>query len=57
MYRRGLAAARHAELAKIATGLNDAFTNTHPVLSRDGKKIIFHSNRDGLARAASTSRV
>jgi dipeptidyl aminopeptidase/acylaminoacyl peptidase len=44
----GPAAARDAELAKVATGLIDAFTNTHPVLSRDGKKIIFLSNRDGL---------
>jgi dipeptidyl aminopeptidase/acylaminoacyl peptidase len=46
----GAAAARDAELAKIAAGLIDAFTNSHPVLSRDGKKIIFLSNRDGLAQ-------
>lgn len=44
----GPAAARDAELAKVATGLIDAFTNTSPLLSRDGKKIIFISNRDGL---------
>src|SRR5690242_9354718 len=44
----GAAASRDAELAKIATGLLDAFTNTAPVLSRDGKRVIFNSNRDGL---------
>src|SRR5262249_12551448 len=42
------AAARDAELAKVAAGLLDAFSNTTPVLSRDGKKIVFSSNRDGL---------
>jgi dipeptidyl aminopeptidase/acylaminoacyl peptidase len=46
----GAAAARDAELAKVAAGWIDAFSNTHPVLSRDGKKIIFLSNRDGLAQ-------
>jgi dipeptidyl aminopeptidase/acylaminoacyl peptidase len=46
----GAAAARDAELAKIAAGWIDAFTNTHPVLSRDGKRIIFLSNRDGFAQ-------
>jgi dipeptidyl aminopeptidase/acylaminoacyl peptidase len=44
----GAAAARDAELAKNAAGLFDAFMNTGPVLSRDGKKVIFNSNRDGL---------
>ena len=44
----GAAAARDAELAKVAAGLLDAFMNTGPVLSRDGKKVIFNSNRDGL---------
>ncbi|HMJ51723.1 MAG TPA: S9 family peptidase [Polyangiaceae bacterium] len=44
----GAAAARDAELAKGAAGLLDAFMNTGPVLSRDGKKVIFNSNRDGL---------
>jgi dipeptidyl aminopeptidase/acylaminoacyl peptidase len=44
----GAAAARDAELAKSAAGLLDAFMNTGPVLSRDGKKVIFNSNRDGL---------
>jgi dipeptidyl aminopeptidase/acylaminoacyl peptidase len=46
----GAAAARDSELAKTAEGLIDAFTNFHPVLSRDGKKIIFLSNRDGVAQ-------
>ena len=46
----GAAAARDAVLAKMAAGWIDAFSNTHPVLSRDGKKIIFLSNRDGLAQ-------
>jgi hypothetical protein len=46
----GAAAVRDAELAKLAAGWIDAFTNTHPVLSRDGKKIIFLSHRDGLAQ-------
>jgi dipeptidyl aminopeptidase/acylaminoacyl peptidase len=44
----GAAAQRDAELAKGATALIDAFTNTNPILSRDGKKVIFISNRDGL---------
>jgi dipeptidyl aminopeptidase/acylaminoacyl peptidase len=44
----GAAAARDAELSKVAAGLLDAFTNTAPLLSRDGKKVIFNSNRDGL---------
>jgi dipeptidyl aminopeptidase/acylaminoacyl peptidase len=44
----GATAARDAELAKAAASLLDAFMNTGPVLSRDGKKVIFNSNRDGL---------
>jgi dipeptidyl aminopeptidase/acylaminoacyl peptidase len=44
----GPAALRDAELAKAAAGLVDAFVNTRPALSRDGKKVIFNSNRDGL---------
>src|SRR5690349_15266264 len=44
----GAAAARDAELAKVAAGFLDAFVNTSPVLSRDGKKVVFDSNRDGL---------
>ncbi len=44
----GAAAARDAELAKGAAALLDAFVNSAPTLSRDGKKVIFTSNRDGL---------
>jgi dipeptidyl aminopeptidase/acylaminoacyl peptidase len=43
----GAAAARDAELAKVAASLLDAFMNMSPVLSRDGKKVVFSSNRDG----------
>jgi dipeptidyl aminopeptidase/acylaminoacyl peptidase len=46
----GASATRDAELAKVAAGWIDAFSNTHPVLSRDGSKIIFLSNRDGVAQ-------
>src|SRR5689334_14632449 len=41
-------AARDAELAKVAATVIDAFTNSEPVLTRDGKRVVFASNRDGL---------
>lgn len=44
----GAAAARDAELAAKAAGFIDAFTNTEPVLTRDGKRVVFVSTRDGL---------
>lgn len=44
----GQAAARDAELARIATPLVDAFSNTEPALSPDGKVLAFLSTRDGL---------
>lgn len=44
----GADAARDAELAKAATGVLDAFINSEPVLTRDGKRVVFVSNRDGL---------
>lgn len=36
------------ELAAKAAGFVDAFSNTEPAFSRDGKQIVFISNRDGL---------
>ena len=44
----GADAARDAELAKAATGVIEAFINGEPVLTRDGKRVVFVSNRDGL---------
>jgi dipeptidyl aminopeptidase/acylaminoacyl peptidase len=44
----GAAAARDAELAKIATAVLETFSNSEPVLTRDGHKVLFVSNRDGL---------
>ncbi len=44
----GAAAARDAELAKTAASLVDAFVNMSAAFSRDGRKVIFNSNRDGL---------
>jgi dipeptidyl aminopeptidase/acylaminoacyl peptidase len=44
----GADAARDAELAKAATAVLDAFSNSEPVFTRDGKRIVFVSNRDGL---------
>jgi dipeptidyl aminopeptidase/acylaminoacyl peptidase len=46
----GADAARDAELAKIAAGLVDAFTNTGASFSPDGKTIVFGSSRDGLSQ-------
>src|SRR4030095_13882232 len=39
---------REAELAKQITAVFDAFPDTQAASSRDGKKVIFLSNRDGL---------
>src|SRR5262245_22465197 len=36
------------ELSAKAAGFLDAFTNSEPMLTRDGKKVVFVSNRDGL---------
>jgi dipeptidyl aminopeptidase/acylaminoacyl peptidase len=44
----GAAAARDAELAKLAGPIVDAFSNTEAVLSPDGKLLAFVSTRDGL---------
>ena len=40
--------AREAELAKLAAGYVDAFSNSSPVLTPDRKRVVFVSNRDGL---------
>ena len=44
----GSDAARDAELSKKAGALVDAFLNTEAILTRDGKKVVLVSNRDGL---------
>jgi dipeptidyl aminopeptidase/acylaminoacyl peptidase len=44
----GQAAARDRELAPQVAGFVDAFTNTEPALTRDGKRVVFVSTRDGL---------
>ena len=44
----GADAARDAELAKVAAGYIDAFINNEAVLTPDGKRVVFISNRDGL---------
>jgi len=38
------------ERTRRATALVEAFTNIEPVFTRDGKKLLFISNRDGLAQ-------
>ncbi|MFL5418618.1 MAG: hypothetical protein ACJ78Y_21650 [Myxococcales bacterium] len=43
----GVDAARIADLASKAKPLVDAFLNSEALLSRDGKQVIFVSNRDG----------
>jgi hypothetical protein len=47
-------AAREAEVAKAATTVIDAFSNAfltgQPRLTRDGKRVVFVSIRDGLPR-------
>lgn len=42
------AAARDAELAARAAGYMDAFTNGAAAFTRDGKRVVFVSNREGL---------
>lgn len=42
------ASARQAELAKRAEAIVGAYSDTNPVLTRDGRKVVFASNRDGL---------
>jgi dipeptidyl aminopeptidase/acylaminoacyl peptidase len=44
----GTAAARVAELSAKAQALVDAFLNSEALLTRDGKQVVFVSNRDGL---------
>jgi dipeptidyl aminopeptidase/acylaminoacyl peptidase len=44
----GADAARDAELARAAGAVVDAFVNVQPVLTRDGKRVVFVSDRDGL---------
>jgi len=44
----GADAARIAELARQVTPLVDAFVNSEARLTRDGKRVVFVSNRDGL---------
>jgi len=44
----GADAARDAELARAVAGVIDAVVNSDPVFTRDGKRIVFSSNRDGL---------
>src|SRR5262245_43580934 len=39
---------READLAKRATAIVDAFSDNEPVFTRDGKRVVFLSNRDGL---------
>jgi dipeptidyl aminopeptidase/acylaminoacyl peptidase len=43
-------AAREAELAKTITTVIDAFSNGQPQLTRDGKRVVYQSNRDGLGQ-------
>src|SRR5262245_25202979 len=42
------AAARETELARQAAAFMEAFANTSPVLTPDGRQVVFVSNRDGL---------
>ncbi|HMG56466.1 MAG TPA: hypothetical protein VK601_23360, partial [Kofleriaceae bacterium] len=44
----GADAARDAELAAAATAAIEAFSNGQAVLTRDGKRVVFVSDRDGL---------
>src|SRR5689334_19663601 len=44
----GADAARDAELARAAGAVVDAFVNVQPVFTRDGKRVVFVSDRDGL---------
>ena len=38
---------RAAKHAPVVTALLDAFTNDSPIFSRDGTKVLFHSDRAG----------
>jgi protease II len=40
--------AREIELARLITAIDDAFADSSPVLTRDGRTVIFSSYRDGL---------
>lgn len=44
----GADAARDAELARIVAGVIDVVANSDPVFTRDGTRVAFVSNRDGL---------
>ncbi len=44
----GADAARDTELARAAAAAVDAFVNGQPVFTRDGKRVVFVSDRDGL---------
>lgn len=44
----GAAAARDAELARVAHAYHAAFSNSAPVFSPDGAQVLFVSTRDGL---------
>jgi dipeptidyl aminopeptidase/acylaminoacyl peptidase len=44
----GAAAERDRALTQQAAGYLDAFSNVGPALTRDGKRVVFESNRDGL---------
>ncbi|HZA14694.1 MAG TPA: S9 family peptidase, partial [Myxococcaceae bacterium] len=44
----GAAAARDVELRAKAAPIVDAFLNTAAIFTRDGKRVVFVSNRDGL---------
>jgi len=44
----GADAARDAELAKAAAAAVDAFVNSQAQFTRDGKRVVFVSDRDGL---------
>ncbi len=50
------AAKRDTELAVAVTGYIDAFPNTDPVFTRDGKQIVFLSTRDGLPQIYVTKK-
>jgi dipeptidyl aminopeptidase/acylaminoacyl peptidase len=45
---QGADAARDAELARQAQAIVDAFSNTAAVFTRDGRGLVFSSDRDGL---------
>lgn len=47
----GADAARDAELAKLAAPLYEIFNNSGAQLTRDGRRVVFVSDRDGLPQA------